>query len=206
MGRSGSVRKVKPLIDHSSGDEDAFSAEELSATEGRFSNFSSTSSSEEERRRERKKRKKKEKRRRREKMRKRKNYDDSDDVDDPSSESDGSKKRNKKKKSKYFSESSSSDSDEEPVKKRNGDKDSWKQWRSDAKKEAAEEEKRRIEQLKNSKLKIVPLTDEEIKEKYRYKKHKCAMASIATKRTISGQVMDSNFFFLNDEASIFFGL
>ena len=56
-------------------------------------------------------------------------------------------------------------------------------------KRKAEEEKKKLERLKNSKLQIVPLTDEEIKEQYRYKKHKCALSDVPTTRAIAGQVI-----------------
>ena len=39
-----------------------------------------------------------------------------------------------------------------------------------------------------SKLDIVPLTEEELKERFRYKKHKCCLANVPMRKAISGQV------------------
>lgn len=163
-----------------SDEEDAFSAEETPP-----SSSSSSPDSEDERRRKQNRKSSKKKKKRR---------DNSSDVDDPSSsEDESSRKRRRsgsssfhhrtKKKSKYYHSSESEGETFSAKKAREVRKVAFEAER----KRKAEEEKKKLERLKNSKLQIVPLTDEEIKEQYRYKKHKCALSDVPTTRAIAGQ-------------------
>ena len=126
----------------------------------------STDSSDSETERKKKKRKKQKSK----KLKRKRSYDNSEDEDDPdsSSEEESSRRKSKKKKKK---KDKKQQSDDETV----------------SEKVPANNEDEKENEVP-SKLDIKPLTEEELKEKYRYKRHKCKLSNVPMKKAISGQV------------------
>ena len=96
-----------------------------------------------------------------------------DDPDPYSTDEEKAKRKKKKSKKKRRRKNSSEDSALERVPKT---------------KEEEDKENKELRKSLPSKLDIEPLTEEELKERYKYKKHKCKLSHIPMSKAITGQV------------------
>ena len=101
------------------------------------------------------------------------------------------RKKSKKRKSRKSDSDSSGDDDEDDrhskKKKKKAKKSKHDSNFDDEEDEALEKISSKPDSNPPSKCDIVPLTEDELKERYRYKKHTCRLSNIPMKKDISGQ-------------------